>query len=514
MPVLFALLAALSNALNVVMQHVASIGDPQRSKGWNFVRYLLSNPLWLLGWVALAGAFVFQALALHNGAISVVQPLLVTELIFALVLRWLWLRQSIQAVTWWAAAGTCVSLTLFIAMAEPSGGNVLPTSGAWVVGYLAVGGRRVCWRCSGGAARRRRAALLGASTSMLWALVAAYIKATTDTLTQFGVSGMFSHWPMYALAVVGLAAEILGQAALMSGPLSISQPFIVIVDPIVSIALSVWIFGETFTPHVAQLAIGSFAFVAMCVAVTVLARTRRRPWTPPTPDRCSCSAGPGTPQTLCRLSSQDYGSRVSKTGHERIPQPIGAQSRTGTDATSEKDGNVRGPMGVRRKAYKPKKVKDPNDEPIFQRIADRVSYGMGTPLNIAIWIVLVLGWTLLFALSSSKSIQGGTFLPAWFTSTGYNFPLNLVTTVAELYIGFLVGASSNRSERNLEDTLAQIEALEKRLGTLIEENTDLTNKVKTDTALLQDLHVHVAALTKAAGLEVEGLGSGEQPPTT
>ena len=76
------------------------------------------------------------------------------------------------------------------------------------------------------------------------------------------------------------------------------------------------------------------------------------------------------------------------------------------------DANVRGPLGIRRKSYRPKKVKDPNEEPVFQRIADRVSYGMGTPLNIAIWIVLVLGWTLLFALSSSKSIQGGAFLPA------------------------------------------------------------------------------------------------------
>ena len=176
------------------------------------------------------------------------------------------------------------------------------------------------------------------------------------------------------------------------------------------------------------------------------------------------------------------------------------------------EANVRGPLGIRRKAYKPKKVKDPNEEPVFQRIADKVSYGMGTPLNIAIWIVLVLGWTLLFALSSSKSIQGGTFLPAWFTSTGYNFPLNLVTTVAELYIGFLVGASSNRSERNLEDTLAQIETLEKKLGTLIQENTDLTNRVKMDTGLLQDLHAHMAALTKAAGLDIETPLPGE-PPT-
>ncbi len=274
MPVLFALLAAFSNALNVVMQHVASIGDPKHSQGWRFVRYLLSNPLWLLGWVALAGAFVFQAIALHNGAISVVQPLLVTELVFALVLRWLWLHQSIRPVTWWAAVLTCVSLTLFIAMAEPSGGSTLPTSGAWLSATATTAGMATMLALLGlGGSPGRRAALLGASASMLWALVATFIKATTDTLTQYGVSGMFTHWPVYALAVTGLAAELLNQAALHVGPLSISQPFIVIVDPIVSIALSVWIFGETFTPNIARLAVGSLAFAAMCVAVTVLART-------------------------------------------------------------------------------------------------------------------------------------------------------------------------------------------------------------------------------------------------
>jgi regulator of replication initiation timing len=80
-----------------------------------------------------------------------------------------------------------------------------------------------------------------------------------------------------------------------------------------------------------------------------------------------------------------------------------------------------------------------------------------------------------------------------------------------LYIGFLVGASSNRSERNLEETLDQIESLEKRLGILIQENTDLTNSVKTDTALLQDLHAHMVALTKASGLDIEKPVPGEQP---
>jgi hypothetical protein len=127
---------------------------------------------------------------------------------------------------------------------------------------------------------------------------------------------------------------------------------------------------------------------------------------------------------------------------------------------------------------------------LFQRVADKVSYGMGTPTNIAIWIVLVVGWTLLFAVGGAK-IASGTWLPAWFTSTGFNFPLNLVTTVAELYIGFLVGASSNRSERNLEATLANLEVEERqirdvelRLTGMVDLNTTLTREVHELTKLI------------------------------
>ncbi len=281
MPILFALLAAFSNALNLITQHMASIGDPGHSKGWRFVRYLLTNPLWLFGWIALAGSFVFQALALHNGQMSVVQPLLVTELVFALVLRRLWVRQQIRAVTWWAAALTCLSLALFIAMSEPTGGHATPTSSAWISAIATTAGAAAVlallgWRGS----PVRRAALLGAATSILWALVATFIKATTDTLTQYGVGGMFTHWPVYALAVGGLSAELLNQTALHVGPLSVSQPMLVVVDPIVSIALSVWIFAESFTEDALRLGFAAAAFAGMCVAAAVLART-----TPATMDR-------------------------------------------------------------------------------------------------------------------------------------------------------------------------------------------------------------------------------------
>ena len=269
-------MAAFANALNVVTQHKASISAPERSKGWRFVVYLFRNPLWLFGWVALAGAFVFQAVALHNGPISVVQPLLVTELVFALVLRSVWVHQTIRTVTWWSAGVTCLALAVFIAMAEPSGGSAEPNSEAWVPAAAATVGCAALlallgWRWRGSAGRR--AALLAASASTLWAFVATLIKATTDTLTQFGVWGMFTHWPVYTLAVAGLVAEILNQAALHVGPLSVSQPFIVIVDPVASIALSVWIYGESFVANAATLAVGAASFATMCGAVVVLTRT-------------------------------------------------------------------------------------------------------------------------------------------------------------------------------------------------------------------------------------------------
>jgi low affinity Fe/Cu permease len=120
---------------------------------------------------------------------------------------------------------------------------------------------------------------------------------------------------------------------------------------------------------------------------------------------------------------------------------------------------------------------DPDRESPFQRLADWTSAAMGRPTNIMIWLVAVVAWTLTFALGS-KSIESGNWLPAWFTSQGFNFPLNLVTTVAELFIGFLVGAASNRSERNLEATLGRIEQLEQSHARLIQENTDLTKAIR------------------------------------
>ena len=272
--VVFALAAAFSNAVNLLTQHKASIGAPKKERGWRLPLYLIRHPLWLLGGAAAVGSFVFQALALHNGPMSVVQPVLVTELIFVLILRWVWIHQDVARAAWAAASAVCVALAVFLAVAEPSGGHPSPTARAWVSAGLAFGGAIAVLTALGRAGSPvRRAAVLAAAAGLTWALEATFLKTATQTLAAAGLAGMLTNWPVYALVGATITGTLLQQAALHLGPLSVSQPILIITDPVASIILSVWLFGEHFTNSPAKLAIAVLAFAAMAAAVTVLSRT-------------------------------------------------------------------------------------------------------------------------------------------------------------------------------------------------------------------------------------------------
>jgi len=129
-----------------------------------------------------------------------------------------------------------------------------------------------------------RAALYASAAAVMWALVATFIKATMDTLTQFGVGGTFIRWPVYALVVGSVAALFVQQASLHVGPLRASQPLLVIVDPIVSITLAMWIFGEHFTDNAAALAAAAVGFAVMCASVILLTPTAPATMTAAGPD--------------------------------------------------------------------------------------------------------------------------------------------------------------------------------------------------------------------------------------
>jgi drug/metabolite transporter (DMT)-like permease len=272
--IFFALLAALCNAVSVLTRHVASTADPDRPTGIGLVGYLLRNPRWLAGSAAQVGAFAFQAVALQLGQLSVVQPLLVTELVMALVLRQVFIHQEVAWAAWGGAAAAVAGLAVFIVAAEPRGGQAGPTTGHWtaaVVACVAVVAALIAG--ASGGSPSRRAALYGLAGGITWALEATFIKSATDDLARSGLSGLFASWPVYAVAVGGAAGVVIEQAALQSGPLRVSQPMLTITDPIISIALSVWLFGEYFVLNPAVLAAAAAGFLVMCGGVVVLSLT-------------------------------------------------------------------------------------------------------------------------------------------------------------------------------------------------------------------------------------------------
>ena len=282
--VVFALAAAFANAVNLLTQHSASTAAPKREKGWRLAVYLVRQPLWLLGAIAAVGSFAFQALALHLGQLSVVQPILVTELVFVLVLRRVWIRQDVARAAWAAVFVVCVALAVFLSVAEPTGGHPVPETSEWLSAVSVLGGMIAVLALLGKRGSPvRRAAAFALAAALTWALLATFIKAATETLAMFGIGGMLTRWPVYALAGAAVTGTWLEQAALHVGPLSVSQPALVIIDPFASIALSVWLFDERFTNSPAKIAIAILSFAVMAAGVTVLSRTAPHDLTPSRP---------------------------------------------------------------------------------------------------------------------------------------------------------------------------------------------------------------------------------------
>src|ERR1700733_12112036 len=202
--IIFALAAALANAVHLMTQHAASVGVSDKHRNWRLVTYLIRQPLWLLGWAAAAGGFAFQALALHGGQLSVVQSLLVTELVFALVLRRFWVHQHVAKTAWSAALLTCAALAVFLTAAEPHGGRLQPDVADWALALAVFGGAvaLLAFMARWGSPVRR-AALYATAASITWALMAAFMKATTTLLAASGPVAMLEHWPIYALVPSG-----------------------------------------------------------------------------------------------------------------------------------------------------------------------------------------------------------------------------------------------------------------------------------------------------------------------
>jgi drug/metabolite transporter (DMT)-like permease len=213
------------------------------------MRLLVRRRLWLIGWCTNLVGFGVQALALHFGSVALVQPVLVTQLLFAVPLAAAWQRLKPRRWDWVAAALICGGLVVFLTVR-----GVVPTD-------READRIRLIWACLAAAAgviaivvasvrfsRRTRATLLAVAAGLCFAVTAAMIKLTTADLLHRGVAATAHDWPGYTLAVATVTGLLLEQGAFAGGSLPSAVAAMIITNPIVSYAIGVLAFGVAF-PH-------------------------------------------------------------------------------------------------------------------------------------------------------------------------------------------------------------------------------------------------------------------------
>jgi hypothetical protein len=246
--ILFALACAGTFAVSTSVQHHATTGAPPASEGLvRLLAFLVRRPLWLLGQFLATCAFALHALALHEGQLAVVQPIVVSGIVWAVPARAAMSRRwpSIEEVR--AVSLTALGLAVFLVASNPSEGEptdvgLVPLALAAIFVSVAVLANLVAGMIQDHP--RRRAFFLGVTAGVLFGMVAAFLKMSLQLFNEHGVGGVVTDWPPYALLAAGVGGVLTNQRAYQTAGLSASMPVLNIANVVTALTFGLLVFQE------------------------------------------------------------------------------------------------------------------------------------------------------------------------------------------------------------------------------------------------------------------------------
>jgi drug/metabolite transporter (DMT)-like permease len=257
-------------ATGVLQQRAASTRPSNERFSLRMLATLAHNKTWLAGIGAAVLSYGFQAVALAFGPLALVQPLVVSELLFAVPISAKLRGIQLGRREWISMLVIIAGLVIGIVSAHPRKANPLVPISLWAyaLGGIAVLvalalliGRQVT-----GPAKASLFALAGASTM---ALQSALYKATISALERDKL-GVFLHWQSYALIIASFLGLYLVQNAYQAGPLAASMPVMDAVLPTVAIALGVGLFKEPIRTSWWGLAGASTGLALLIIGIVAL----------------------------------------------------------------------------------------------------------------------------------------------------------------------------------------------------------------------------------------------------
>jgi drug/metabolite transporter (DMT)-like permease len=208
---------------------------------------LLSRWVWLLGLGAQIVGVLLQAAALDRGRVSIVQPLLVTTVIWALPLGYFLTGQEITRRVLLGAAIIVVGLAVFAIFADPAAGVSDAPGSDWVASLLVIG--LICAALLLFANRgslTMRAATLGTLAGVLYGLSATLMKPVVENLHAEGLETVLGGWEFWVLAGAAIVGFLVQQLSLSTGRLVPSVATVSVANPVISVMLGALVLQERF----------------------------------------------------------------------------------------------------------------------------------------------------------------------------------------------------------------------------------------------------------------------------
>ena len=270
-----ALAAALCLGLGFVLQqHAAHSAPPSDFLRFQLLFDLVKKPIWLAGIAAMIVGQLLSATALANADVSLVEPMLTANLLFALVFARLIYHQPFGPRESVGALLLSGGVAAFILGGRPTGGN--PDGDSLPRWVLAMGIAALAWICVA-AARRQvgppRAMLLATGAGLLFGVQDGLTRRTTHVFDGTFASVALS-WAPYALVAIGIVGILLAQSAFEAGSLQASLPALTASEPLAGIAVGIVVFSEKLTLSPAALGLEAFGLAAMVMGVLLVGTGR------------------------------------------------------------------------------------------------------------------------------------------------------------------------------------------------------------------------------------------------
>jgi drug/metabolite transporter (DMT)-like permease len=288
--ILSALLAAFWAAVGIVVrQRVAQYVPADKALSGTMLTSVVREPLWWAGTSAAVAGFVFQALALAHGSLLLVQPLLVSSLLFALPMSARLCHHSVSRVEWGWAVLLTAALAVFILVGQPREGHNRPPVPAWTLALaITIPLVTACVVAARRSVGRTRAMLLAVAVAVVLGMIAVLTKVCTHRFAIGGWHGLLTVPAPYVLIALAVVLTVLQQSAFHAGALQASVPIMLVGEPVVAVLLGIIVLGEHVVVRGPGALVLAVAVLAMVAATIALARDQAS--ASPTPQD---STGPG-----------------------------------------------------------------------------------------------------------------------------------------------------------------------------------------------------------------------------